>query len=103
MLLFVINLRFFKHACFRKLNSEENDYTLFCNFFFRENKNRFLFGYLSSLVDLNVVKDVTVSYLMVGHTGNCVDQVPVNIIFVKKRSSFLHSLAFFYFDWKFQD
>ena len=42
---------------------------------FKENKNRYLFAFLASLVELNVFTEVTVNYLLVGHTGNEVDQL----------------------------
>ncbi|XP_063439429.1 uncharacterized protein LOC134720824 isoform X3 [Mytilus trossulus] len=42
---------------------------------YRENKNRFVFGFLSLLVELGVFKKVKVSFLMVGHTHEDVDQV----------------------------
>ena len=35
----------------------------------KENKNRFLLSFLSSLVQLNIFKEATVSFLIVGHTG----------------------------------
>lgn len=41
----------------------------------KENKNRFLFSYLASLVELNIFEEVTCDYLLVGHTGNEVDQL----------------------------
>ena len=40
-----------------------------------ENKNRYLFSFLASLVTLNVFEEITVNYLLVGHTGNEVDQL----------------------------
>ena len=42
---------------------------------FKENKNRFLFAFLCSLVDRDIFTEITVNYLLVGHTGNCVDQL----------------------------
>ena len=41
----------------------------------KENKNRFVFSYLASLVELGVFESVTVNFFLVGHTGNEVDQV----------------------------
>ena len=41
----------------------------------KENKNRFLFSFLASLVHLNVFEEVSLDYLLVGHTGNEVDQL----------------------------
>ena len=37
---------------------------------YRENKNRYLMSYLSSLVRLQIFEEITVDYLLVGHTGN---------------------------------
>ena len=36
----------------------------------KENKNRFLFSFLASLLQLNVFEEISCDYLMVGHTGN---------------------------------
>jgi hypothetical protein len=36
---------------------------------FRENKNRFLFGFLHALVDLRIVDEVTLDFMLPGHTG----------------------------------
>ena len=41
----------------------------------RENKNRFLFSFLSGLVELDVFEEITCNFLLVGHTGNEVDQL----------------------------
>ena len=41
----------------------------------RENKNMFVFSFLYCLVQLNIVEEVIVSFLLVGHTGNAMDQV----------------------------
>ena len=38
----------------------------------RENKNRYLFSFLSALVQLNVFYEVTMDFLLVGHTGNMI-------------------------------
>ena len=35
----------------------------------RENKNRFVFSFLSALVELEVFADITMDFLLVGHTG----------------------------------
>ena len=35
----------------------------------------YIFSYLVALVKEGVLKEITVSYLMVGHTGNSVDQL----------------------------
>ena len=40
----------------------------------KENKNRYLFSYLHALVELNVFEKVRCEFLVVGHTGNEVDQ-----------------------------
>ena len=40
----------------------------------RENKNMYLFAFLSALVELNVFVDISVDFMLVGHTGNQVDQ-----------------------------
>ena len=40
-----------------------------------ENKNRFIFGFLCYLVELGVFKKVKVSFLMVGHTHEDIDQL----------------------------
>ena len=37
---------------------------------FRENKNMYLFAFLSALVELDVFVDITVDFMLVGHTGN---------------------------------
>ena len=36
---------------------------------FRENKNRFLLSFLHALVDLRVFDEVTLDFLLPGHTG----------------------------------
>ena len=36
----------------------------------KENKNKFLFSFLASLVQLNVFEEITCNYMLVGHTGN---------------------------------
>ena len=41
----------------------------------RENKNKYLFSFLYSLVHLDICKEVIISFLIVGHTGNPVDQL----------------------------
>ena len=41
----------------------------------RENKNRYLFSFLSALVELDVFEEISVNFLIVGHTGNEVDQL----------------------------
>ena len=43
-------------------------------YFRRENKNRYLFAFLCALVKLDIFEQVTCNYLLVGHTGNEVDQ-----------------------------
>ena len=35
----------------------------------------FVFAFLFALVDLNVFEEIYMSFLLVGHTGNAVDQV----------------------------
>ena len=41
----------------------------------RENKNRFVFSFLSALVELQIFTSVTMDFMLVGHTGNAVDQL----------------------------
>ena len=41
----------------------------------RENKNRFVFAFLATLVKLQVFLEATLDFLIVGHTGNEVDQL----------------------------
>jgi hypothetical protein len=41
----------------------------------RENKNKYVFGYASYLVQQKVFKNVIISYFQVGHTHNDVDQL----------------------------
>ena len=41
----------------------------------KENKNGFLFSYLACLVELNIFEEISCNYLLVGHTGNEVDQL----------------------------
>ena len=36
---------------------------------FRENKNRYLFSWLANLVELNVFLEVSINFLIKGHTG----------------------------------
>ena len=36
----------------------------------KENKNRFLFSFLASLLELNIFQEISIDYLLVGHTGN---------------------------------
>ncbi len=40
----------------------------------RENKNRFIFGYLESLIAWNVVDEIEMSFLPIGHTHEDIDQ-----------------------------
>ena len=47
----------------------------FTNRFRRENKNRYLFSFLSVLLELRIFEEITFDYLIVGHTGNEVDQL----------------------------
>ena len=42
---------------------------------FRENKNRFVLSFLAALVELDILAEVNVTFLLVGHTGNEVDQL----------------------------
>ena len=42
---------------------------------FRENKNKYVMAFLAVLVELGVFKEVTMEFLMVGHTGNECDQL----------------------------
>ena len=41
----------------------------------RENKNRFVFSFLAALVELRVFTEITMDFMLVGHTGNSVDQL----------------------------
>ena len=36
----------------------------------KENKNRFVFSFLASLLELKIFEEISCNYLMVGHTGN---------------------------------
>ena len=36
----------------------------------KENKNRYLFSFLASLVELNIFEEISIDCLLVGHTGN---------------------------------
>ena len=40
----------------------------------RENKNKYVFAYCYTLVELGIVEEIIVCFLLVGHTGNIVDQ-----------------------------
>ena len=51
------------------------DLHLFMDNCWRENKNRFVFALLDLLVQLGVFRSVTLNFLVVGHTGNEVDQL----------------------------
>ena len=35
----------------------------------RENKNRYVFSFLSALVELGIFEEITMDFLLVGHTG----------------------------------
>ena len=41
----------------------------------RENKNRYVFSLLAALIELNVFEEISCNFLLVGHTGNEVDQL----------------------------
>jgi hypothetical protein len=41
----------------------------------RENKNQFVFGYISMLVELRIFQKVKVGFLLVGHTHDHIDQM----------------------------
>lgn len=41
---------------------------------FRENKNKYVLGYLHFLVQVGIFNEITVSYLPVGHTHEDIDQ-----------------------------
>ena len=41
----------------------------------RENKNRYVFGYLAALIELQIFTEITIDFMLVGHTGNNVDQL----------------------------
>ena len=41
----------------------------------RENKNRFVLSFLASLVQLDILSEINLTFLLVGHTGNEVDQL----------------------------
>ena len=36
----------------------------------RENKNRYLLSFFAALVQMDILQEVVVSFLLVGHTGN---------------------------------
>jgi hypothetical protein len=40
-----------------------------------ENKNKFMFAFLSLLVSLDIFQDVFLSFLLVGHTHEDIDQM----------------------------
>ena len=42
---------------------------------FRENKNQYLMSFLSVLVELEIFSEVTLDFMLVGHTGNQVRDV----------------------------
>ena len=44
----------------------------------RENKNMYVFSYCYMLVELGIVEEVLISFLLVGHTGSCTQW---NVIF----------------------
>ena len=46
---------------------------------YRENKNRFVLSFLAALVQQNILSEVNVTFLLVGHT---VGPVFLNVIFV---------------------
>ena len=37
---------------------------------FRENKNRYVFSFLSALIDMDILSTVELDFMLVGHTGN---------------------------------
>ena len=41
----------------------------------RENKNQFVFGYISMLVELRIFQKVKVGFLLVGHTHDHIEQM----------------------------
>ena len=56
-------------VCMSKVAVRVVDYCLFVF------QNRFLLSFLSSLVDLGVFREIVLYFLLVGHTGNSVDQL----------------------------
>ncbi len=64
---------------FKRIEEEEGSLpeTLFLQLdnCWRENKNQFLLGYLTWLVDRGIFKDVEISFLPKGHTHEDIDQV----------------------------
>ena len=48
---------------------------LFADNCWRENKNRYVFSFLAKLVKLGIFDEATIDFLIVGHTGNEVDQL----------------------------
>ena len=48
---------------------------LFADNCWRENKNRFVFSFLAKLVKAGIFEEATMDFLIVGHTGNEVDQL----------------------------
>jgi len=69
--------------------------TLFIQFdnCWRDNKNRFVFGFLSMMVALSIVKVVEISFLMVGHTHEDIDGIFGNIAQILMKYNALHLLA----------
>ena len=41
----------------------------------RENKNRYVFTFLSALVQLGVFSSISMDFLLVGHTGKILDSI----------------------------
>ena len=60
----------------------------------RENKNRFLFSFLSALVELDVFEEISCNFLLVGHTGNEVDQLFREAIKISILISFIKTIIF---------
>lgn len=40
----------------------------------RENKNRYVFSFAAMLVELGIVREVIIGFLLVGHTHDSIDQ-----------------------------
>ena len=59
----------------------------------KENKNRYLFSFLASLVELNIFEEISIDYLLVGHTGN--EEGLMQIKIKHSHSLFLVHLSLF--------
>ena len=48
----------------------EKRYSFMSSLYFRENKNRYVFSFLSALIDMDILSTVEMDFMLVGHTGN---------------------------------